>query len=49
MGFIASTYYLRHQTVHKFSNDIKPGMSFKDLLRVLADAEEFKETPLRHN
>jgi activating signal cointegrator complex subunit 3 len=49
MGFIASSYYLKHQTVKKFSDNLKPGLSFKDLLRILSDAEEFKETPLRHN
>lgn len=49
MGFISSTYYLRHQTVAKFNNDLREGLGFKEVLRILADAEEFKETPLRHN
>ena len=49
MGFISSAYYLKHHTVHKFFKDIVPGLSFKEMLRLLSDAEEFKETPLRHN
>lgn len=49
MGFISSTYYLKHQTICKFNKALQAGLSFKDLLRILSDAEEFKETPLRHN
>ena len=49
MGFISSAYYLRHQTVAKFNTDLKQGLAFNELLRLLSDAEEFKETPLRHN
>jgi replicative superfamily II helicase len=49
LGFIASSYYLKHTTVKKFSDSIKPGMEFKDLMRLMSDADEFKETPLRHN
>lgn len=42
MGFIASTYYLKHQTINKFNRDLQAKLSFKDLLRILSDAEEFK-------
>ena len=42
MGFISSAYYLKHQTVAKFNNDLKEGLGFRDILRILADAEEFK-------
>jgi hypothetical protein len=38
MGFISSEYYLKHQTICKFNNDLKAGLGFKDLLRILADA-----------
>lgn len=49
LGFIASSYYLKHTTVKKFSDSMKPDMEFHELLRLMSDAEEFKETPLRHN
>ena len=49
LGFIASSYYLKHTTVKKFSDRMKPNMEFRELLRLMSDAEEFKETPLRHN
>lgn len=49
LGFIASRYYLKHVTVKGFYGQVGPGMTFRDLLRLLADADEFKETPLRHN
>lgn len=49
LGFIASMYYLKHNTVNKFYSEISQGMSIKEILRLLSDAEEFKETPLRHN
>ncbi len=48
-GFISSTYYLKHQTVAKFNQDITNDLSFKNVLRIISDAEEFLETPLRHN
>lgn len=39
MGFISSAYYLKHQTVNKFNKEIVKGLTFKDLLRILSDAE----------
>lgn len=49
LGFISSSYYLTHKTVKKFNVRMESGMEFKDLLRLVSDAEEFKLTPLRHN
>ena len=49
LGFVASAYYLKHQTVNKFNKDLVKGLNFKEVLRILSEAEEFKETPLRHN
>lgn len=42
MGFIASNYYLKHQTISKFNKELQANLSFRDLLRILSDAEEFK-------
>lgn len=28
---------------------MKPDMEYPDLLRLMSDAEQFKQTPLRHN
>lgn len=39
LGFIGSSYYLKHQTIAKFNRDLQAGLSFKDLLRILSDAE----------
>jgi hypothetical protein len=39
LGFIASSYYLKHTTVKKFVDQMKPGMEFKDLMRLMSDAE----------
>jgi replicative superfamily II helicase len=49
LGFIASSYYLKNSTVRKFNDAMVAGMDFPTLLRLMSDAEEFKETPLRHN
>lgn len=39
LGFISASYYLRHQTVRKFQQSIQPRMTFKEMLRLLSDAE----------
>lgn len=39
MGFIASNYYLKHQTIFKFNRQLQAGLTFRDLLRILSDAE----------
>jgi len=49
LGFIASSYYLKHQTVKYFYDNLNAGMTFEQVLWVICHAEEFKETPLRHN
>lgn len=49
LGFIASSYYLKHTTVKKFYDAIRPSMEFRELLKLVSEAEEFKQTPLRHN
>lgn len=49
LGFIASSYYLKNITVKKFTDNMTDNMEYPALLRLMSDAEEFKETPLRHN
>ena len=49
LGFISSSYYLKHTTVKRFSDSMKAGMRYPELLRLMSEADEFKETPLRHN
>uniref|UniRef100_A0A674I0D5 Activating signal cointegrator 1 complex subunit 3 n=1 Tax=Terrapene triunguis TaxID=2587831 RepID=A0A674I0D5_9SAUR len=48
-GRIASYYYLKHQTVRMFKDQLKPECSVEELLSVLSDAEEYADLPVRHN
>ena len=48
-GYLASLYYIQHQTINTFSSGLEPGMSIYSLLKLLASAEEYKEVPVRHN
>ncbi|CAH2054677.1 unnamed protein product, partial [Iphiclides podalirius] len=49
MGRIASYYYLSHKTMAHFSSRLHPSLDADELLRVLADAEEYATLPVRHN
>ncbi|CAG4955228.1 unnamed protein product [Parnassius apollo] len=49
MGRIASYYYLSHKTMAHFSSHLNGNLNFDDLLRVLADSEEYATLPVRHN
>jgi len=49
IGQIASFYYLKPQSVFLFSREIKPNLSIFDLLKVISNAKEFDEVPVRHN
>lgn len=49
MGRIASYYYLSHKTMRHFSQNMHNAMLFDDLLRILADSEEYATLPVRHN
>lgn len=48
-GRISSYYYLSHQTMRHFADNLRPEYEFGDLLRVLSDAYEFDQHPVRHN
>ncbi|CAG8523268.1 12523_t:CDS:10 [Ambispora gerdemannii] len=49
LGKSASFYYLQHKTMRLFRDQIKSRSSFRDLLTILSDAEEYAEIPVRHN
>merc|ERR1711871_1745695 len=51
-GSIASNYYVTYRTVHMFQDRISAmadGADLEELCRLLADAPEFDELPVRHN
>jgi antiviral helicase SLH1 len=49
LGKISSYYYLSHKTIRNFGNKVKPSSDFQSLLRLLAEATEYDELPVRHN
>ena len=49
LGKIASYYYLSHKTIRNFISRAKSDASFEDCLRLLTEATEFDEQPVRHN
>ncbi|XP_049885974.1 activating signal cointegrator 1 complex subunit 3 isoform X2 [Pectinophora gossypiella] len=49
MGRIASYYYLSHKTMAHFRANLHYNMRIDDLLRLLADCEEYATLPVRHN
>ena len=48
-GRIASFYYLSHTTVGLFEDGIQDNSSLQDVLKLLTEANEFSELPVRHN
>jgi len=49
LGKISSYYYLSHKTIRNFCSKIKPTSDLHALLRLLAEATEYDELPVRHN
>ncbi|CAG2249935.1 ASCC3 [Mytilus edulis] len=49
LGRISSYYYLNHNTVRMFRDELKPESSIAELLDVLSNANEYDELPVRHN
>jgi len=49
LGRIASYYYLAHQTVQHFQDNLSADMSTIDAIQVLVDSTEFSTIPVRHN
>jgi antiviral helicase SLH1 len=48
-GKIASYYYISHRTVRNFCAKVTPTADLHALLRLLAEATEYDELPVRHN
>lgn len=48
-GKIASFYYLKHSTMAIFSTELSSGLDSEDIIRILCDAAEYSELPVRHN
>uniref|UniRef100_A0A8D0L2G8 Activating signal cointegrator 1 complex subunit 3 n=1 Tax=Sphenodon punctatus TaxID=8508 RepID=A0A8D0L2G8_SPHPU len=48
-GRIASYYYLKHETIRMFKEQLKSECTVEELLSVLTDAEEYTDLPVRHN
>lgn len=49
MGRISSYYYLSHQSMRHFADTLGYTSSGEDVLRIMCDAYEFAEQPVRHN
>ncbi|KAK3734227.1 hypothetical protein QZH41_012947, partial [Actinostola sp. cb2023] len=46
---ISSYYYLNHLTMRMFKDQLHADLSLPDLLKILSDAHEYLELPVRHN
>ncbi|KAI6657394.1 hypothetical protein LOD99_142 [Oopsacas minuta] len=48
-GRVASFYYLKHGTMRLFKNRLSVECSLIELIKVMCNAEEYAELPVRHN
>ena len=49
LGKISSYYYLSHKTIRNFCAKVRPSLDIHAILRLLAEATEYDELPVRHN
>lgn len=49
LGKIASFYYLSHRTVAMFNRKLRENLTLVECLKILCDAHEYNELPVRHN
>eukprot|EP00658_Telonema_sp_P-2_P023494 TRINITY_DN19421_c0_g1_i1.p1 TRINITY_DN19421_c0_g1~~TRINITY_DN19421_c0_g1_i1.p1 ORF type:complete len:944 (-),score=197.13 TRINITY_DN19421_c0_g1_i1:126-2957(-) len=49
LGKLCSYYYLSHLTAGFFDSKIEANSSHEELLRLMCDAQEFADLPVRHN
>lgn len=49
LGQVASLYYLHYKTMQTFSSELCSTMKVEDIIRVLSNASEYEELPVRHN
>ena len=48
-GKVASFYYLKHGTMGTFKQQLSGEYTLVELIRLMCDAEEYSELPVRHN
>ena len=49
LGFLASYYYIKHETISFFDKNLTEDLSIMKLIDILSKAKEFDEVPVRHN
>ena len=49
LGFLASYYYIKHETISYFEKKLTENLSIYGLVDLLSKAKEFDEVPVRHN
>ena len=49
LGRIGSFYYLNHRTMELFSERLSGDTTDQELLKLVSDAYEYDEIPVRHN
>ena len=49
LGRIASYYYLAHQTLQHFQDNLTPQLTTLEAIQALVDSTEFEQLPVRHN
>ncbi|KAL5009476.1 hypothetical protein ScPMuIL_011781 [Solemya velum] len=49
LGRISSYYYLSHNTVRMFRDELKSESTIPELIEILSNAHEYAELPVRHN
>lgn len=49
LGQVASLYYLRYKTMKVFVSDLISSMDIPKVVRLLCNASEYEELPVRHN
>lgn len=49
LGYLASYYYLSHETVKMLDTHLQPGKGIDYLIDILSKAKEFAGLPVRHN
>jgi activating signal cointegrator complex subunit 3 len=49
LGQVAANYYLSHKSIHRIGKGISPGLRHADVIRILAECDEFSKLPVRPN
>lgn len=49
LGYLASFYYLSHETIKHLGESIGPMSRIDDLIGILSKSKEFAGLPVRHN